>query len=201
MPGSELLAGLIGFPTGWIGLCLGRHHLRAVRLSTIGLAIAPMLLLIPYAKPLLTPLDRSLLHERWSSGICLQSTASTCGPSSAATLLRFLGKDGDEAPLASEAQTTASGTEIWYLARALQARGCTTTFVSTAVNPPELPYPSIAGTRMGGGVTGHFIAVLDREGDSYVIGDPIQGRSLLPRSQIGTSRHFTGFFLRVGVAP
>jgi len=199
LPGSELSAGLIGFPTGWLGLRLGRHPLRAVRLSTIGLAIAPMLLLIPYAKPLLTPLDRSMLRDHWSNGICLQSTGSTCGPSSAATVLRFLGKDGDEATLASEAQTSASGTEIWYLARALQARGCATSFVATAANPAELPYPSIAGTRMG--VAGHFIAVLDREGDNYVIGDPLEGRSLLPRSQIGTSRYFTGFFLRVGVAP
>jgi Peptidase C39 family len=197
-PGSELLAGLIGFPTGWLGHRLGRHPLRAVRLSTIALAIAPALLLIPYVKVVLSPLDHSYLIERWDNGICLQSTSSTCGPSSAATLLRSFGLPGDEATLAYDANTSASGTEIWFLARAWRARGLTVSFIKTPPNPETIPFPSIAGTRLGQGGAGHFIAILGREGERYVIGDPLVGRQLVNVSELHGKRYFTGFFLLVG---
>jgi ABC-type Fe3+ transport system permease subunit len=41
---------------------------------------------LPYAKPFLRPLDQSLLHDPWQDSACLQSTESTCGPASAATI-------------------------------------------------------------------------------------------------------------------
>ncbi len=196
--GSELLAGLIGLPMGWLAARLSRSQVRAVRLSTLGLAIAPMLVVIPYAKPLTTPLNTENISDRWKDGICLQSTPSTCGPGSAATLLHALGLPGDEATLALEAHTSASGTEIWYLARTLRARGAEVSFRTTNPNPEALPYPAIAGTRIGGpGGIGHFIAILGREGDQYVVGDPSTGRVLLSPSEIGTTRYFTGFFLLV----
>ncbi len=196
--GSELLAGMIGLPVGWLALRLGRSHVRAVRLSTIALVIAPMLLLIPYAKATLSPLDRSYLKDQWSDGVCQQSTGSTCGPSSAATLLRSFGLPGDEATLAHDANTTASGTEVWFLARALRARGLTVSFMLTSPNPPTLPYPSIAGTRLGSSSgTGHFIAIIGREGDRYVIGDPLGRRELVRVEDLSSKRYFTGFFLVV----
>lgn len=198
MPGSELLAGLIGLPCGWFFKRLGDHPRRWVRLCTLVIAIAPMLLVIPYAKVVTTPLEREYLRDRWEDGICLQSTGSTCGPSSAATLLHALGLPGDEATLAAEAHTSASGTEIWYLARALRTRGVEVSFTTTEANPTTLPFPAIAGTRIGGPHgTGHFIAILGRDGERYVIGDPMQGRRLMPATDIGTKRWFTGFFLVV----
>ncbi len=194
--GSELLAGLIGLPVGWLAARLGRSPIRVVRLSTIALAIAPMLLLIPYVKMTLSPLDQSYLKDQWKDGVCQQSTGSTCGPSSAATLLRSFGLPGDEATLAHEANTTASGTEIWFLARALRARGLTVSFHRTPPNPTTLPYPSIAGTQVGSqGGTGHFIAILGRDGDRYVIGDPLGGRELVRAEDLSAKRYFTGFFL------
>jgi Peptidase C39 family len=198
--GSELLAGLIGLPVGWLAARLGRSPIRVVRLSTFALAIAPMLLLIPYVKMTLSPLDQSYMKDLWIDGVCQQSTGSTCGPSSAATLLRSFGLPGDEATLAREAITTASGTEIWFLARALRARGLTVSFILTTPNPTTLPYPSIAGTQLGSqGGTGHFIAILGRDGDRYVIGDPLGGRRELVRGEeLNAQRYFTGFFLLVG---
>lgn len=202
LPSSELLAGLIGLPFGWIALILGRHQIRAVRLSVIGMAIAPMLVLVPYAKEILTPLDHAIMKNHWSENICLQSTSSTCGPSAAATVMCSLGHEANEAELAIAAHTSASGTEIWYLARALRARGLTVTFVATEPNPSTLPYPAIAGTRIGNETgTGHFIAILDRLGDRYVIGDPMIGRQLLSPVEITNGRFFTGFFLLIGNQP
>ena len=202
LPGSEFLAGLIGLPFGCIALMLGRDQNRAVRLSVIGLAIAPMLVLLPYAKEILNPLDRTIMKDHWSENICLQSTASTCGPSAAATVLRSLGQEANEAELAIAAHTSASGTEIWYLARALRARGLNVSFVATEPNPSTLPYPAIAGTRIGNETgTGHFIAILNREGERYVIGDPMIGRQVLSPAEITHGRFFTGFFLLIGNQP
>ena len=202
LPGSELLAGLIGLPFGWIGMTVGRHHIRAIRLSVIGLAIAPMLVLLPYTKQILFPLDHSIMKDHWSENICIQSTGSTCGPSAAATVLRSLGQEANEAELAIAAHTSTSGTEIWYLARALRARGLTVSFVATEPNPSTLPYPAIAGTRIGNETgTGHFIAILEREGDRYVIGDPMIGRQVLSLAEITNGRFFTGFFLLIGNQP
>ncbi len=202
LPGSELLPGLIGLPFGGIALMLGRHQNRAVRLSVIGLAIAPMLVLLPYAKEILNPLDHTYMKAHWSENVSLQSTSSTCGPSAAATVLRSLGQETNEAELAIAAHTSASGTEIWYLARALRARGLTVSFLATDPNPSILPYPAIAGTRIGNETgTGHFIAILDREGDRYVFGDPMIGRQVLSLADIRQSRFFTGFFLLIGNQP
>ena len=72
-------------------------------------------------------------------------------------------------------------------------------FFLTPPNPTTLPYPSIAGTRLGSpSGTGHFIAILGREGDRYVIGDPLGGRRELVRAEdLSAKRYFTGFFLLV----
>jgi predicted double-glycine peptidase len=202
LPGSELLAGLIGLPFGWIGMTVGRHRIRVIRLSVIGLAIAPMLVLLPYTKEILNPLDHTIMKDHWSENICLQSTSSTCGPSAAATVLRSLGQEANESELAIAAHTSASGTEIWYLARALRSRGLAISFMATSPNPSTLPYPAIAGTRIGNELgTGHFIAVLDREGDRYIIGDPMIGRQVLSPAEMTNGRFFTGFFLRIGKQP
>ena len=61
--------------------------------------------------------------------------------------------------------------------------------MSTGRRPGELAFfslctlglviaiPAIAGVRLpSSGNTGHFIAVLDRIGEKFVIGDPLEGR-------------------------
>ena len=60
------------------------------------------------------------------------------------------------------------------------------------------PIPSIAGVRLpASGNTGHFITVLDRTGDSYVIGDPLEGKIVRSQSELRDAYEFTGFFLLV----
>jgi hypothetical protein len=193
IPGSELLAALAGVPAG-------AFFRKTPRLARWVIPLILFLLLFaPYLKFWLLPLNRSLLKETWKDGVCLQSTPSTCGPASAATLCKFLGVDLTERELATESFSTATGTENWYLVRALRRYGLTATWVKTPPDPHALIYPAIAGTQLGGaGGAGHFIVVLNKTPDGYLIADPVYGKPVLRSGEISGGRYrFTGFFLKL----
>lgn len=193
IPGSELLAALAGVPAGAFYAALAHSGRRILPIALCALVFAP------YIKFWLLPLNQSVLKETWEGGVCLQSTPSTCGPASAATLLRAMRIPITERELALESYSTASGTENWYLAQALKRRGVDVTYLSTAPNPKKLVYPAIAGTKLGGPQgAGHFILVLDRVYEGYLIADPISGRATLTFPEVQQGRYyFTGFFMKL----
>lgn len=175
-----------------------RHHksILFVRLAPV-LTISCMLLLlfVPYAKSLIAPLKIDL-QNKWVDGVCIQTTPSTCGPSSAATILHLFGISVTERELARECYTCGTGTENWYLARAMRSRGLVTDYRMTPAQPTMLPTPSISGTQLGGkGGAGHFIAILSHIPGGYIIGDPIGGRRVLTLDQIRAKYYITGFFM------
>jgi len=153
-----------------------------------------VLAFIPFVKPLFDPLDLSQLTNRCPGGVCMQSTFSTCGPASAATLLHAFGDDASETELARESLTSRGGTEIWYLARALQRRGIGTRVVIESPENMVLPSPAIAGVLLPGHA-GHFIALLTRDGNQVTFVDPMKGKAMLSVAQLKDQYHFTGFFL------
>lgn len=191
-PASELLASLGGLLVGWC------HRMWAgnLRISLGFVSILFVLwLTVPYLKQLATPLPAETLHERWRDGVCLQSTTSTCGPASAATLLKSLGMEVSEKELAGQAFTTRSGTENWYLNRALQRHGIETSYLLLAPPLATLPYPAIAGVKLGARA-GHFIAVIGETPEHYLIGEPMSGRRLIRKDRLHQSGYeFTGFFM------
>ncbi len=193
VPGSELLAALAGIPAGQFFQKTPKLARWVIPVILFGVLFAP------YLKFYLVPLDRRFLKETWKDGVCLQSTPSTCGPASAATLCKFLGVEVTERELATESFSTATGTENWYLARALRRRGLEVRFEKTSPDPRELVYPAIAGTELGGaGGAGHFIVVLSKTPDGYLIADPVSGKSTLQPDEIAGGRYkFTGFFLKI----
>ena len=69
-------------------------------------------------------------------------------------MLRLYGIDATEREVALECYTYVSGTENWYLARALRKRGLKVVFIFA--DPPfqALPIPSIAGINMGQAANG-----------------------------------------------
>ena len=152
---------------------------------------ALLLILVPHLKPLLAPLDHSRLRDRCEGEVCLQSTPSTCGPASAAAVLRRLGIPATERELAVEARSSASGTEIWYLARALRARGVDAV---ARIAPGEIVAPSIAGVVLPANA-GHFVAVLRQTPAEVTVMDPLRGLTVIPRGELGRRYRFTGFFL------
>jgi len=196
--GTELLAGGIGFPTGYLAAASARGSRRGRLVQSGAIAVTAAVLLVPYSKPLLMPLDLGNVQDRWRDGVCLQSTSATCGPACAATLLRHAGIEATEGQMAKECFSYARGTENWYMARALRRRGLRVAFAADRAEPEELRYPAIAGVRLGRNGPGHFVTVLGREGDGYVVGDPLRGRVRVALEDRSGPYFFTGFFMVVG---
>jgi hypothetical protein len=75
-----------------MGLLAGRIHQHLVLSARVkriaNKVIFILLLLIPFIKPIVAPFDYNRLQDRWVDGVCMQSTFSTCGPASTATLLK-----------------------------------------------------------------------------------------------------------------
>lgn len=154
-----------------------------------------ILVFIPFMKPVLAPIDLSRLNAECPDRICLQSTESSCGPASAATILNNEGVRASERELAKDAFTYRGGTENWYLARALRKRGFNA-YVEEVDPNEQLPTPSIAGVVLAGG-EGHFVSVLSIKDDIVTIADPLTGKLVMPRAALLRRYHFTGFFLVV----
>jgi hypothetical protein len=195
MPRTELAAAGTGLLAGFIHQVRHKHPTlkKQFRALTVP-AILAVLICAPYVKPLIRPLNRSLLTEQWKDDVCLQSTPSTCGPASAATILKSLGKDVKEAELAQESLTYAGGTENWYLTRALRKRGFEVEFRPVAPESTEFPTSAVAGVKLAQG-TGHFIALISKEGTSYIASDPLTGRFTATLAELKSTYQFTGFFL------
>lgn len=188
-PGSELLAAPAGLLAGWVQGRL-KDRWRVSLPSVMVLVLAS--LTVPYVKQLTPPTE---LHEKWRDGICLQSSPSTCGPASAATLLTSFGIPTSEADLARDSFSTYSGTENWYLKRAIERRGIRCSYVWIPPPVAELPCPSIAGLRLTE-QSGHFVAILSADTDGYLIADPIRGRSKVTHATLAKGlMPFSGFFM------
>ena len=72
-----------------------------------------------------------------------------------------------------DAHSYAGGTEAWYLARAVRARGFKVRFQFAEGFDPGMAFPAVVGVRWG--EIGHFIPIMSMQGDKYVIGDPTVG--------------------------
>jgi hypothetical protein len=187
--GSELLAALAGLLPGWVqGQLRGRWSV-----SFVPVAILVLLgMSVPYVKQLAGPAP---LREKWRDGVCLQSSPSTCGPASVATLLASMGVQTTEAELARDSFSTSTGTENWYLRRAIEKRGVSTRYLW--IEPPvqDVPHPAIAGRKLGDRL-GHFVAILDSDEKGYTIADPLGGRFNVSKAELAKrTEGFSGFFL------
>jgi len=194
-PFSEICAGGAGLLAGTLAFWSQRSG-RASPFSLCGLlALLTLGVALPHSKPILAPVDYDAFTDSWDSGVCRQSTGSSCGAASTATLLRRFGERGTELAIAKECFTSASGAENWHLARAFRRRGLRVRFITDHPPTEELPVPSIAGVRLGD--IGHFIAILDRTDAGYVVGDPLAGRTEHSEANIRMDFAFTGFFMHI----
>lgn len=193
LPYSELSISGLGFMAGVF-------HSNDPRDSLSRRFSAPvvlfLVLMVPFIKPILASVDFSHIKNRWADDVCLQSTPSTCGPASAASLLKSFGQEASEKDLAKECFTSTGGTENWYLARAFQRRGIDVQFLNLRETPGHIPVPAIAGVTLRDGA-GHFIAVLAETPTDYIFGDPLTGKIVVPKSLAQKQFHFTGFFMAV----
>jgi peptidase C39-like protein len=193
MPGTELFACGLGFLAGLIYGWSEPQTMGERIVLPLGLFV---LVLLPFCKPILVPLDTGALKQTCEGEVCLQSTPSTCGPASTATLLKSMGIHSSEMELAREAYTYRGGTESWYLARTFRRRGLAAKVVIQEPDASSVPAPSIAGVLLGGGA-GHFIAILNESPSEVTVADPLKGKLVIPRSELTRAYRFTGFFLVV----
>jgi hypothetical protein len=192
--GSELAVAGLGVLAGLIHAWSAPERIGEKAAAPLILAV---LALIPFVKPLLEPLDLAALQDRCDGEVCLQSSPSTCGPASAAVLLRTMGQNASERQLAAEAFSYRGGTEVWYLARALRRRGVPARFIMQNPQSDSLPAPAIAGVKLPGGA-GHFVAILENRSQQIVLMDPLKGKLVIDPAELHRRYHFTGFFLSTG---
>ena len=187
----------MGLPAGIVHarLASSKPPLRHLLCAGV-IAVTIALVAAPWTKQILLPLPDSQLQDRWGGGVCLQSTPSTCGPCAAATVLRTFGVEISESELARDSYSTATGTEVWYLARALRAHGVEAEFEQFDPANDNYPLPSVAGVRVGGpSGFGHFVALFGRTVEGVVVGDPLSGREVLSMAEFRERYTPTGFFL------
>ena len=169
-------------------------------LKPLPTAAGLFLLAIPFLKPVFYPLDLTTLKEAWESDVCYQSSGVTCGPASAANILRFLGdKEVTERELARESWSSQSSTEAWHLARALRQRGYRVRFLAPDGLPAKEDLPGILGT--GTKMAGHFIAVLGIENGEIHGIDSLNGRFRTPVEEFLKWVELEPFFMSVQAAP
>lgn len=187
--GSEFLALFAGASGGFCASLLPRLLLALPLAGVIGLS------LLPYAKPMLSPLDPAIVQDRWKDGACLQSTTSTCGPASLCTILRSLGVEATEAEVARAAHSYTGGTEAWYLARVAREKGVRARFEFANGDIEKAELPAIMGVRIGG--YGHFIVVLGIKEGMVTFVDPLEGKHAMPIGDFRKRYSFTPFRLVV----
>jgi len=191
LPGTEWLTLFVGVFFGYLARIAPRYARSVALAGAVGVSIAPSV------KPFIGPLDASSLENRWRDGVCLQSSPSTCGPASMATVLAQLGWSVSENELAASSYSYAGGTEAWYLARAARKRGAEVEFRTGVSIRTYTEWPAIAGVRFGE-AGGHFIAILGETTDGrFVVGDPLFGQDTMTLGQLMDQYVFSGMFIRV----
>lgn len=188
-PGFEGFALFLG---GAAGACVTLLPRWLLPLALAGVLAMTM---VPYLKPVLAPLPTDALSPKWENDVCLQSTPSTCGPASVATILRGLGLNVTEQEVATLAHTYAGGTEAWYLARLVRSKGLRAKFDFRHGMPEDLALPAMVGIRLGN--AGHFIAVLERNGEMLTIADPLSGKETVSLATLQKRCELTGFHLSI----
>lgn len=187
--GSEALAIFVGAAGGALATFLPRWLLILPLLGAFGTAA------VPYLKTFVRPLDQTILKDQWKDDAALQSTASTCGPASTASILRYLGHAASEREIAIASYTSATGTEAWYLARYLRSRGLETRFRFHEGLQSSESLPAVVGVRVSG--YGHFIAVLAIKNDKVTFVDPLSGKQILTLNKFKQRYNLTGFRMSV----
>ena len=173
-PGMEAASGLVA---GILGIMYASAKLRPSRLNAPVLAVCTVLalglLVTPFVKQMLWSADYAGLQDKWQDGICLQTSSHTCVPACTATVVRILGGNLTESQIAREAGTTKTGTEVWYLMRALRRRGYEPEF-RHVYTTQDAPVPSILGVHIGD--IGHVVVLLSKNKHGVIVGEPLKGR-------------------------
>ena len=192
LPGIETLSACWGLLFGLLAAWMlpARHSAVLSLLQSIFRISCLLLILAPFLKPVMFPVEANgRVGDEWKGRVCVQTTVSTCGPASMATIYRYLGIRRTEREIARSCYSCASGTELWYLLRDARAHGLHVSRVRT----PELadaPLPSLISVDLGdphAARAGHFMVLLDVHGRQIAVGDPLTGTELTGNNRMPSS--------------
>ena len=189
MRGVELFVLFLGGAGGVVATFAPRLTMVLSLTGVLGLAIAPFL------KPLIGPISDTSFENQFKQKVVIQSTPSTCGPSSVATIMNQLEVPVSELETARAAYSYRGGTEAWYLARFVRSKGLEAEFVFLKGFSPDISLPLVAGVGLGS--VGHFIPILKKEGNDFITGDPLVGERRFTLSELLKHYQFTGFHMKV----
>ncbi len=187
-PYIEIAVALVGLPLGYYARAQTAGKWRIA--PSLVLLVTLLLVFLPFSKSLLRPVR--VANTSWVNHpelVWRQTTGSTCGPASLATIYRHFGVDRTEAQIAHAAFTSKSGTELWYLMRDARRHGLLV-YAIEADSIRDVGMPSIIGVKLGR--FGHFVTLLDSDGRQSVIGDPLEGQLTLTPAEFTARYPFTG---------
>jgi len=127
------------------------------------------------------------MSTRWSEdAVCLQNSSYTCGPAAAVSALHHMGIQAEEADLALAAFCSSiSGSQAADLSSAIQGLYQLPCRVYTGKQMQKLREADAALLKISlRGLTHHWVALLEWEGDEVILGDPLYGRSRMHVSQV-----------------
>lgn len=182
IPAIELSVSFIGLFLGLLSNDNNKFLLNGITL---------LLVFMPFMKPIVRPLVVKKSTE-WREKVCVQSTGATCGPSCFATILKYYNIESTEYEWTKNSYTCSTGTEIWYLLRYGKHKGFE--YKLSQINSfSQLKYPSIIGTKLS--TIGHFVTVLGKVEDKYIIGDPLTGKLALTKAEFENKYSLDGLMI------
>ncbi|XWK87558.1 MAG: cysteine peptidase family C39 domain-containing protein [Phormidium sp.] len=126
----------------------------------------------------ISPIYASLQDNLQPNGVFRQSSASSCGASALATVLRIWGINATESSVARLAGTNRLGTSMVQLLIATRSFGLDGIELESTWEEMQLiNRPGVLGVwfRYGDQLIPHAVALLGFKGDKVIIGDPILG--------------------------
>ncbi|MDB6125291.1 MAG: Peptidase bacteriocin processing [Pedosphaera sp.] len=173
-----------------------------IAISLLMVCVVGVTSIWPFLAPAFNRNDLAKISTRIDSdGICLQSTAYTCGPASAVTALRKLGFTADEGELAILAHTTsATGTPPDILAMELRKRYGSEGLVCDYRIFKGLEQLKASGLTLAltkfNLVTDHYVTVLEVTDHEVIAGDPISGITKCSHDEFRAKWRYAGIVMK-----
>ena len=138
-------------------------------------------------------------------GVCRQSNDYTCGPAAAVTALRKLGLPAEEGELAILAHTSSlAGTEPDVLAKVLQNLYRTNGLVAEYRSFSDVDDLKQAGLTVAvlrfNALQNHCVTILGIQTNCVLVGDPLNGLTLMPTDEFENKWLFVGIVLKLTTA-
>jgi predicted double-glycine peptidase len=127
--------------------------------------------------------------ETDTESLVMQSTSYNCGPAALATVLNNLGVNATEQELADLAKTDESGTTMYGLVQAVQAKGLKATGMKLSqdnLKKNDIVFLNISGST-------HYSVVKEVTNESVKLADPSLGNIEIPKKQF--EKVYSGYSL------